>query len=161
MFGEGIYAVRARRWGLSVTLKGHDQFWMSFDVLGKVDEHAPDLAAEPCERGAGNWRITLSSPVNTIWLMTNVQYLGYPNDEFLELDPDVPGAFDFEGVQFFARCRHVEYEGSLREQWTLWWRPSRSSKDRLRDLNAGRGFGRHVKEHQAKQTGNLAPKDPD
>jgi hypothetical protein len=53
------------------------------------------------------------------WLISTVQRLGYDGDDLLGLDPDQPGAFNFEGVEFLAECKHEEHNGRTREKWSL------------------------------------------
>jgi len=118
MFREGLYKVKSLRWGFTQTTNDHEQFWMQFQVLGEVDPNQLDESkrSEPDTR---TWSITLATDRATEWLISVVQHLGYDGDDLLGLDPDRPGAFNFEGREFVARCKHEEYNGQLREKWTV------------------------------------------
>src|SRR5262245_938841 len=109
MFSEGVYRVRARTWGYKETTNGYDQFEMTFEVLGEVNRNNPEDPARRCEAGIRSWSITLTTDVNAEWLSSVVVDLGYDGDDLLGLDPDTPEAFNFEGVEFDASCKHEEY----------------------------------------------------
>src|SRR5262249_2857654 len=105
MRDEGIYKVRAVSWGWTGAINDHDQFWMRFDIVGKVDKADPEADPQACEPGTGAWTITLTD--NTAdWLISTVQRLGFDGDNLLTLDPDQPGAHNFEGTEFLAECKH-------------------------------------------------------
>jgi hypothetical protein len=145
MFEEGIYRVRAKNWGFAETTNNFEQFRMTFEVQGKVDKD--DLAGQPqpCESGNRTWTITITSDANAEWLSSVVLDLGYDREDLLGLDPDTPDAFDFEGVEFFAICKHEEYNNQIREKWAMYRPPTRAlSRDRLQDLNSR--FGRAIQE---------------
>ncbi len=143
---EGLYRVRAVSWGWAVTTNDHDQFWMRFEVVGKAD---PDADPQACEPGTGVWSITLSDGTAD-WLISTVQHLGYDGDDLLSLDPDQPGAFNFEGTEFLAECKHEEHNGRTREKWTV-YKKAKPAKERLQALNAR--FGHKVKELKKRRTG--------
>jgi hypothetical protein len=135
MFEQGKYLVRARRWDFVESERNnHVQFEMWFDVLGRVDGDDPDQL-QPCEPGVGSWSITLNSPGNAVWLASTVLNLGYDREDLLGLDPDEPGAFNFQGIEFNASCNYREYNDREYEQWSV-VRPRKktASKDRLRGV---------------------------
>jgi hypothetical protein len=137
VYDEGVYNVRARAWGFEETANGFDMFKMSFDVLGRADRDNPAAPAVPCEPRVRSWSITLKDDSNARWLSGAVLGLGYDRDDFLGLDPELNGTFDFSGVEFLAACKHGEYRGEHREQWSavqLRARKALSGK-RVRDLN--------------------------
>jgi hypothetical protein len=101
-FDEGLYRGKAVAWGLTETANGHDQFWMSFRILGKVVEHKLDAELTPCAGGVRRWSIMLSDKT-VEWLVSTVQHLGYSGDDLLGLDPERPGAFNFEGVDLLVQ----------------------------------------------------------
>jgi hypothetical protein len=116
MYEEGIYSVAVLSWRYLETSNGNDQFEMTFRVRGKVDRNNPEGPAQPCEEGIRSWSITLTNESNAAWLTDVVLSFGYEGEDLLGLDPDLDGAHDFTGVEFFAECKHSDYQGRLREQ---------------------------------------------
>ncbi|MBM4069183.1 MAG: hypothetical protein FJ271_09600 [Planctomycetes bacterium] len=107
---------------------------MAFDILGQADWDNLKADPKPCEPGTGTWSITIASEDNVAWLMSNVQSLGYDRDDLRGLDPDEPNAFNFEGKEFFASCKHDEYLGKTNEKWSL-FKPRKLGKDRFLALS--------------------------
>ncbi|QDV37435.1 hypothetical protein [Tautonia plasticadhaerens] len=137
MYAEGLYRGKVVSWGWTESSNGHDLFQMTFSVTGRVDRNDPDGPAEPGEPGQRRWSLTLSSEQNAKWLASNVESLGYDRQDFAGLDPEQEGAFNFEGVELLATCKHEEYQGSPREKWMLFV-PRRSvplSRDRVRSID--------------------------
>lgn len=151
MFTEGIYRVKATSWGFTETSNGNPRFWMGFDVLGIADPNRLDAAPKACDAGTGSWSITMPSDQNVDWLVSTVRHLGYDGDNLLRLDPDEPGAFNFEGKEFYASCKHEEYKEQTRAKWSV-FKPrnkTKPAKDRLLALNER--FRATVKEEKARQ----------
>jgi hypothetical protein len=135
MYDEGIYRVRALRWGYKESTKGFDQFEMTFEVLGEVDRNNLEGPARPCESGVRNWSITLTGESNGRWLKDAVVRLGYDGEDMLGLDPNFDGAFNFTDVEFLATCKHSSYNERIKEEWKV-LQPGKSlAKERLQDLN--------------------------
>jgi hypothetical protein len=137
VYKEGDYKVKARAWGYEETSNGHDMFSMSFEVLGRADRDNPAAPVVPCEPGVRSWSITVKDGSNAAWLSSVVLGLGYDRDDLLGLDPEVEGGFDFSGVEFLAACKHREYQGQPREQWSAVQPRARKALagQRVRDLN--------------------------
>jgi hypothetical protein len=141
LYVEGIYQAKAVGWGWIETTNHHDQFFMRFMILGVVDRTNLKAPATPCEPGTRTWSITLSSDGkggNVEWLISTVQHLGYDGNDLLGLDPDWPGAHNFEGLIFLAQCKHEDYDGRAWEKWSV-YRPSAQTRlpaERLKALNA-------------------------
>jgi hypothetical protein len=157
MYDEGVYRVGARTWGYRETTNGHDQFEMTFDVLGKVDRNNLEEPARPCEAGVRSWSITLTNEVAASWLGDVVLSLGYEGEDLLGLDPDLDGAHDFTGVEFLAECKHGEYKGQPREDWSV-YQPRRKplAKERVHDLNER--LGHVLREAKARKAAKTSPK---
>jgi hypothetical protein len=154
LYPEGVYKVRVTAWGWSETGSGNARFWMSFHVLGKADRDNLKADPTPCAPGTGSWSITLASEDNVAWLISNVQSLGYDGHDLRALDPDEPDAFNFEGKEFFASCKHDEYMGRTSEKWSL-YKSRKLSKDRFLALNER--FGPAVKRKQEQRPANATP----
>jgi hypothetical protein len=147
---EGVFKARAVSWGLTTTANDNEQFWMCFDLIGKADKADMEAPLQTCEPGTAVWSITLSSEENVEWLVSTVQHLGYDGVDLLALDPDMPGACNFEGVEFFALCRHEAHQGRSREQWSVYKPKAKLTKDRLKALNAR--YGHKVMELKDRRT---------
>ncbi len=135
MRSEGNYKVKADAWGWSETTNGAPLFWMESKVIGEVDINHPDAALKPCEPGNARWSIAPSTPKSEDWLVRTVRALGYDRDDLLGLDPDRPEAFNFEGREFTVQCRHKEYQGQVREEWTVVTPRPKLANDKLAMLN--------------------------
>src|SRR5262249_46462476 len=129
MRDEGIYKVRATSWGWAETTNGFDQFWMRFDILGKADKADPEADPQACDRGEGVWSITLVDETAD-WLISTVQHLGYDGADLLGLEPDQPGAFNFEGTEFLAECKHEQHNGKTRAKWSV-YKKAKQARERL------------------------------
>jgi hypothetical protein len=157
VFEEGIYQVEALTWGFKETTNGFDQFEMTFKVLGAVDRNNPEDPPRTCEPGVRSWSITLKEEANVAWLSDVVLSLGYKGEDLLGLDPDLDGAHDFTGVEFFAQCRHGEYKDQIRESWSVYqprWKPL--AKERVHDLNER--LGHVLREAKARKAPKASPK---
>ena len=114
---QGIYKVKATKWGFTETSKsGYPQFWMTGDVLGRVDEHNT-TAVKPCQEGTCSWSITPTSDESERWLIGTVQHLGFDRDELLALDPDSEGAFDFTGTRSTSPTLFIRGVGTCTCTW--------------------------------------------
>jgi hypothetical protein len=158
MFDEGIYQAEALSWGYQETTSGFDQFEMAFRVLGAVDPNHPEDPPRACEPAVRSWSITLKDEANIAWLAEVVLGLGYDREDLLGLDPDLDGAVDFSGVKFLARCKHRDYQGQPREQWSVYQRRRKAlEKKRVRELNERHGHVvRDVKARKAARTESQA-----
>ena len=99
----------------------------------------------------------LTNDRNAAWLSDVVLGLGYDGEDLLGLDPDLDGAHDFTGVEFLAECKHSEYQGQIRENWSV-FQPRRKSlaKERVHDLNERLG---HVfREAKARKAAKATPR---
>ena len=166
MYKEGVYRVRATSWEFVVTSRKEcPQFRMDFAVFAKFPDQDLDAEPEPCDPGNRSWSISIpeddeeTTSRNVEWLLSTVQHLGYDGDGLLGLNPDEAGAFNFEGVEFIASCKHEEHEGRTREKWAVYRPPTKTlARDRLLALDAK--FGHKAKElkerRAAKETGTTA-----
>jgi hypothetical protein len=134
MYDEGTYRARARRWGYTKTANGHVQFAMTFEVVGRTDPGKPGAPLQECEQGIGTWSITVTGDANAEWLRSVLEVFGYDRKDWLGLDPDRAGAFDFSGREFTVRCKHDVYKDRPREQWSV-VPESPLSDEQLHDFN--------------------------
>lgn len=148
MYSEGLFKCKATAWGLTETSNGHPKFGMNFDVIGHIDSNRSDASPLPCEPGTGRWTITVTDN-SADWLIQTVQHLGYDRDDLLGLDPDSDNAFNFEGVDFIAKCKHEEYQGRQQEKWSVVLPPKKLSASKLAELNER--MARKVKEAKERQ----------
>jgi hypothetical protein len=157
VYDEGVFKMRALRWGWEETTNGHERFSMTGEVLGVVDRNNPEDPASPYEAGVRSWSITVTNDRTADWLSNVVLGLGYDGKGLSGLDPDEDDAFDFTGVEFLAECKHSEYQGQIRENWSV-FQPRRKSlaKERVHDLDERLG---HVfREAKARKAAKATPK---
>jgi hypothetical protein len=151
LYDEGLYRARGRSWGFNETTNGHEQFFMTFEIVGRMDKSNLDADPQPCPAGIGTWSITVNSDDNAAWLVSTVQHLGYDGNDLLRLDPSMADAFDFEHSEFLVACRHEEYRDQVRAKWSV-YRPSTVkplARERLLSLNDR--YGRLVPEIKARR----------
>src|SRR5262245_32371308 len=139
MFSEGVYKAKALSWGWAETSNNNPQFWMKFEVIGVADPNNLEAAVKPCDSGTRTWTITPSTAKSEDWLISTVQHLGFDGDDVLGLDPDREGAFNFEGVEFFVACKHEEYQGQMREKWSVHSPKAKLTPDKFLALNQRMG----------------------
>lgn len=113
----GTYKGRITKWGLTESRqKKTEQFFVSFQITGQVqDGHEVDCPSS---------EQTIYRPItdNTIdFLVEDLKNLGFTGTDFSLLDPETPGAHDFAGHEFEARCSHEEYLGKMQERWSFAW----------------------------------------
>ncbi len=53
------------------------------------------------------------------YFVADLKALGYDRDQFDDLDPNSPNAFNFEGAEIEARCKFEDYKGESKEKWEL------------------------------------------
>jgi hypothetical protein len=136
-YDEGLYKAKARSWGFYETTNGFDQFFMNFEIVGRMNQNDLNADPQPCPAGIGTWSITINSDDNAAWLVSTVQRLGYDGNDLLSLDPSMPHSFDFENREFLVVCRHEEFRDQVRAKWSV-YRPSTVkplAKERLLSLN--------------------------
>lgn len=121
MFYEpGTYRGTITNWGLTKAKTGTPQFFVTFDILGKVDQSAPDAQLISCQ--AGERTIFRAITDKTIeWITGDLEQLGYPFDSFDQLERQHAAAHDFAGIEIPVRCEPHVYEGKASESWSFAW----------------------------------------
>jgi hypothetical protein len=117
-FEEGIFQGRITAWGFSRAKTDNVQFFITVRIEGKFDETNPDrlLEAPGLERTVFR---TLSSEDQVGWLLSDLRSIGFSDTTLTSLDPRSPDAVDFSDRVVRVRCRHREWQGTVREQWDL------------------------------------------
>jgi hypothetical protein len=119
-FDPGTYRCRVTRWMLMKAKTGTPQFALSFTPLGKFNaQNANDDRLEACP----DFERTIFRPITektAQWLLQDLKTLfEYPHDQFLQLDPESPDAFDLTDREFTAILQYEEYDGKTRERWNF------------------------------------------
>ena len=159
MFAEGFYKGKATSWGWSETSNGNPRFYMAFNVIGMLDKADPKATPKPCDPGTGVWSITPTTDKAEDWLVRTVKHLGYAGDGVPGLDPDNENAHNFEDVEFIVKCKHKEYEGQTREEWSVSSPPAKLGTDKMLALQ--KKFGSKFKDAKnTKVATDMAPVAP-
>jgi hypothetical protein len=53
------------------------------------------------------------------WVLETLRSLGWQGTSFKELDPQMEGHFSFVGVECDLLCKHSEWNGTVREKWSI------------------------------------------
>lgn len=146
--GEYWGQVQSQQFG--ETSNGNPQFVLTVLVYASVDPSAPDKTYDCIQNERSIFRTITDKTAE--WFWQDMDALGYQGDSFSGLDPDNPQHHSFVGQSILVRCEHEEYNGKMRERWSIGGRRALSVKPveqgALRKLDAL--FGR-------KKAGGPAP----
>lgn len=118
-YEPGRYHGRITNQGFSKTKKGGDQFFLVFDIIGKINPSDPEgdlLACNPGERTA---YFTLTTDKNAEFFVKDMKRLGCPMTSFGMLDPSQPNCHSFTNVEAEFTCEENNWEGKQNERWQL------------------------------------------
>lgn len=146
----GRFKGRITKWGLTESSKKKtEQFYVVFQVLAQIQDGE--------EVDCPNSEQTIYRPItdNTIdYFVEDLRNLGFVGTDFSLLDPDTPGAHDFAGKEFVAKCKHEEYEGQTRERWEFGWAGGDLSPlDKTGVSKLNQRFGAKLKQAMAGKNG--------
>jgi hypothetical protein len=112
----GFYVAHVQNWGLAQSkTKGTPQFTLAVVLTnfkgpgGKLEE-CPSLTRTI-------YRAITEKTIE--YFVNDLKALGYDRDNFDDLDPASPNAFDFEGKEVEVRLKYEQYEGQEQERWEL------------------------------------------
>ncbi len=118
-YEPGRYHCRITNQGFGKTKDGTDQFWIVFDVVGKINPADPEGDLLPAMAGERTAYFTLKSEKNAEFFVKDMKRLGCPMTSFGMLDPGQPNFHSFSGVETEFTCEENNYKGKQSERWNL------------------------------------------
>jgi hypothetical protein len=144
----GRYLCQIKSQALGETSKGNPQLVLRFLVLGQINPADPGGALIPHAQYERNAYRVINE--NTIeYAVKDLKALGYTRQSFKYLDPAVPDHHSFVGQQVEMYCGHREYNGEMKEEWSVAMQGSEELKVNPLGSKKSRQldnlFGKHLK----------------
>lgn len=124
-FDPGRYWCKVTDQGLGLNSKDNEQFYLKFEVVGRINPADPEGQLLDCPQGKERTVYRVITAKTFDWLKRDLKYLcecGKLTPKFggVEmLDPRTPGFVDFTNIEFETWCEHDTYEGKTRERWNI------------------------------------------
>lgn len=110
---EGIYKGHLQKVTLGETKTGKPQIVYEFITDGILDSSGEFLDCANVNRTI--FRVLTENTID--FATAELRQLGYDRDNFDDIDPESPNAFDFDGIEVTVEMKLEEYEGRQRERW--------------------------------------------
>ncbi len=116
----GRYYGRITHQKIGETKKGDPQLILQFVVIGKVNPTDVDGTTMLPVEAEFERTIFRTINDNTIdWLMQDLDTLGWYGQHWRDFDEGSSAFVSIVGTEHVFRCDHDEYEGTIREKWSV------------------------------------------
>jgi hypothetical protein len=143
---QGKYRARIEDYGVFQSTAGqqHLTVFVRFTPTGYYDPSTGEITA--CDPETREYTKAITEKTFG-WVRSDLKAIGYDRDSLRDFDPEAPGAADLFGGEIDVVCDHEEYNGHVRERWSIYHERRRKRVDpgRLADLDAR--FGDQPKRH--------------
>lgn len=131
-YSQGLYQMEVTEQRLGKTSNGNPQ-WV---VRGKIQNRVhDDGSTEPAQAQYDRTIYRVITDKTVPYLMEDLEALGCPGIEsFGQLDQGHAQCFDLRGQWITVQCKHGEYQGNGREEWSFF--ADRTSSLEVTPLNA-------------------------
>lgn len=117
-YDVGRYWGRITNQQLGESRNGHPQLVITFLILGRVDPTDPDGDLVPCDqRERSVFRVIMESTLD--YVVEDLALLGFYGSSFRQLDLQAANAVNLCGSELAFFCDHDEYQGKVREKWSI------------------------------------------
>src|SRR4051812_49380472 len=116
---EGKYRARVEDYGVFQSSAGnqHPTAFVRFRLTGRYG--GPGDRLEECPKESREYFKAITEKT-IVWLLSDLQAIGFDKDGLKFFDPETPGAADLFGREIDVACEHGEYEGTTRERWSIY-----------------------------------------